>query len=308
MRVHGDPLPSWRETAVKASILAFVRSVADRDGPNHVEPAARVAVFDNDGTLWPEQPLYIQLAFALDRVHELAANHPEWRTNDPFKSLLAGDPHALAAGGMKALMAVLAETHSGMTNDEFVALASQWFATARHPRFERSYAELAYQPMTELLAHLRANEFRTYLVSGGGIEFMRAVAERMYGIPPEQVIGSSGRMRYEVRDGAPVLVRLPDVEFFDDKGDKVVAIQRFIGRRPIFAAGNSDGDQQMLQWTAAGPGTRMTLLIDHTDEEREYRYRTSSMGRLEAALDEARERGWPVVSMKDDWMRVFAHE
>ena len=306
--MSGDPLPSWVEGDLKQSILAFVRTVADEASPEHVSAAERVAVFDHDGTLWPEQPVYIQLAFALDRVKALAPQHPEWRTTQPFKGLLEGDPGALAAGGLKGLLDVMAQTHTGMTSHDFDGIARDWFGTARHPRFDRPYTELAYQPMTELLTHLRANGFKTYIVSGGGIEFMRSVTEQLYGIPPEQVIGSSGKMQYEVRDGVPVLVRLPELEFFDDKGDKVVAIQKFIGRRPILAAGNSDGDQQMLQWTAAGPGARLMLLVDHTDEEREFSYRVSPLGHLELALQEARERGWAVVSMKDHWTRVFAHD
>lgn len=303
-----EPLPSWVESDIKRDIVDFVRNVVDEAGPDHVPVAERVAVFDNDGTLWPEQPLYIQLAFALDRVKTLAPQHPEWRTTQPFQGLLEGDSAALAAGGLKGLLALVVETHTGTTSDEFEGIVKDWFETAHHPRFDRPYTELAYQPMTELLTHLRANEFKTYIVSGGGIEFMRGVAERLYGIPPEQVIGSSGKARYEVRDGVPVLVRLPELEFFDDKGDKVVAIQKFIGRRPILAAGNSDGDQQMLQWTAAGPGASLMLLVDHTDEEREFGYRVSPLGHLELALEEARQRGWAVVSMKDHWSRVFAHD
>ena len=303
-----DPLPSWEESGIKSAILEFVRTVADEADPNHVPAAERVAVFDHDGTLWPEQPVYVQLDFALDRIRALAPEHPEWRANQPFKGLLEGDAGPLAAGGLKALLEVVVETHTGMTSDEFDAITREWFDGARHPRFRRPYTELAYQPMTELLAHLRANGFRTWIVSGGGTEFIRSASERLYGVPPEQVIGSSGRMRYEVRDGVPVLVRLPELEFFDDKGDKVVAIQKFIGRRPIFAAGNSDGDQQMLQWTAAGPGATLMLLVDHTDEEREFSYRVSPLGRLELALDEAEQRGWAVVSMKDHWKRVFADD
>jgi len=271
-----------------------------------MQPEDRVAVFDNDGTLWPEQPFYIQLAFALDRVKSLAPEHPEWRTTQPFQAVLEDDHEGLGAAGVKGILELVAATHAGMTSDEFSRIAEDWFATARHPRFERPYTDLPYQPMVELLGHLRANGFRTYIVSGGGIEFMRVISEQLYVIPPEQVIGSSGKMTYELRDGAPVLVRLPELDFFDDKGDKAVAIQKFVGRRPIAAFGNSDGDQQMLQWTAAGSGRRLMLLVDHTDAEREFEYRVSPMGRLELALDEADQRGWTVVSMKDDWNRVFA--
>jgi phosphoglycolate phosphatase-like HAD superfamily hydrolase len=300
-----DPLPSWRDTAPKRAILDLVRAVTAEDGPDHVPAADRIAVFDNDGTLWPEQPLYIQLAFALDRVRALSGGHPEWRTTQPFQAALDGDMAALAASGVPGLLQLVGATHAGMTSVEFEAIARTWFETARHPRFERPYTDLAYQPMVELLEHLRANEFKTFIVSGGGIEFMRAVSQAMYGIPPEQVIGSSGKVRFELRDGEPVLVRLPELDFFDDKDGKPVAIQKFIGRRPIAAFGNSDGDQQMLQWTAAGAGRRLAALVDHTDAEREFEYRVSPMGRLESALEEAQTRDWTIVSMRDDWQSVF---
>ena len=303
-----DPLPSWNDGELKQTILSFVELVADQGGPDYVPPTARIAVFDNDGTLWSEQPLYIQLAFALDRVKALAPEHPEWRTNQPFQAVLDDDRQALGAAGLKGLLEVVAATHAGMTSEEFDRIARDWFATAKHPRFNRPYTDLTYQPMVELLGHLRTNEFKTYIVWGGGIEFMRAISEQLYGIPTEQVIGSSGKVRYELRDGAPVLVKLPELDFFDDKDGKPVAIQKFIGRRPIAAFGNSDGDQQMLQWTAAGPGRRLMLLVDHTDAEREFDYRVSPMGRLELALDEAHQRGWTVVSMKDDWKRIFAFD
>jgi len=306
MAVQPDPLPSWNDAEPKRNVLAFVSAVTDEGGPDHVEPAARIAVFDNDGTLWTEQPLYIQLAFAVDRVKQLASEHPEWRTTQPFQAVLEGDHAALGAAGLQGIMQVVAATHAGMTSDEFDRIARDWFATARHPRFDRPYTQVAYQPMVELLGYLRANGFKTYIVSGGGIEFMRAISEPLYGIPPEQVIGSSGKTRYELRDGIPVLVRLPELDFFDDKEGKPVAIQKFIGRRPIAAFGNTDGDQQMLQWTAAGPGRSLVGLVDHTDADREFDYRISPMGRLELALEEANERGWTVVSMKADWNRVFA--
>jgi hypothetical protein len=306
MAVEPDPLTSWNDGEPKRNILAFVGAVTDEDGPDHVAPAARIAVFDNDGTLWAEQPLYIQLAFAFDRVKQLASEHPEWHTTQPFQAVLEGDLGALGAAGVKGIMQLVTATHAGMTSDEFDRIARDWFATARHPRFDRPYTEVAYQPMVELLGYLRANAFKTFIVSGGGIEFMRAISEPLYGIPPEQVIGSSGKTRYELRDGIPVLLRLPELDFFDDKEGKPVAIQKFIGRRPIAAFGNSDGDQQMLQWTAAGPGRSLVGLVDHTDADREFDYRISPMGRLELALDEANERGWTVVSMKADWNRVFA--
>jgi phosphoglycolate phosphatase-like HAD superfamily hydrolase len=271
-----------------------------------VPAAGRIAVFDNDGTLWCEQPLYIQLAFALERVRALVAEHPEWRTKQPFKAVLEGDMQALGAAGAKGLLEIVAATHSGMTTDEFEGIARDWFATAQHQRFNRPYTDLAYLPMVELLGYLRANGFKTFIVSGGGIEFMRVIAERLYGIPPEQIIGSSGKTRYELRDGVPTIVRLSEIDFFNDKEGKPVTIQKFIGRRPIAAFGNTDGDQQMLQWTAAGTGRRLALLVDHTDAEREFEYRVSAMGRLDVALAEAHERGWTVVSMKDDWKQIFA--
>jgi len=305
---QADPLPSWNDGEVKRSIFTFVQSVADQNGPDHVPTAARIAVFDNDGTLWAEQPLYIQLAFAFDRVKALAPEHPEWRNTQPFQAVLEGDYKALAAAGMKGVLELVTATHSGMTSDEFDRIARDWFATARHPRFNRPNTELAYQPMVELLAYLRANGFKTYIVSGGGIEFMRAISEQLYGIPPEQVIGSSEKTRYELRGGMPVIVRQPELDFFDDKEGKPLAIQKFIGRRPIAAFGNSDGDLQMLQWTATGAGRRLMLLVDHTDAEREFDYRVSPMGRLEVALQEAQQRGWTVVSMKDHWKRIFAFE
>jgi hypothetical protein len=303
-----DPLPSWNEGEPRQDIITFVQSVANQNSPDYVSPAARIAVFDNDGTLWSEQPLYIQLAFALDRVKALAPEHPEWRTTQPFQAVLEDDHKALGAAGLKGLLQLVAATHSGMTSDEFDRTARDWFATARHPRFKRPYTDLAYKPMVELLGYLRANGFKTYIVSGGGIEFMRIISEPLYGIPPEQVIGSSGKLKYELRGGAPVIVRLPELDFFDDKEGKPVAIQKFIGQRPIAAFGNSDGDQQMLQWTAAGPGSRLMLLVDHTDAEREFRYRVSPMGRLDLVLDEAHRRGWTVVSMKDHWKRIFVFE
>ena len=303
-----DPLQSWNDTPTKGAIVQFVHDVVREGSPHHVPPAQRIAVFDNDGTLWCEQPLYIQLAFVLDRVKALAPEHPEWQSAQPFRAVLENDHRALAAAGLKGIVELVMATHAGMTTDEFDRIVREWLATARHPRFSRPYTDLAYQPMVELLGYLRANGFKTFIVSGGGIEFMRAVAEELYGIPPEQVIGSSGKTKYELRDGTPVLVRLPELEFFDDKEAKPVAIQKFIGRRPIAAFGNSDGDQQMLQWTAAGPGRRLMLLVDHTDAEREFVYRVSPMGRLEKAAEEAQQRGWTIVSMKDDWKRIFAFE
>ena len=302
-----DPLPSWNDGA-KGNIQAFVQAVTDPKGPDFVPPPARIAVFDNDGTLWNEQPLYIQIVMALDRVKALAPQHPEWRTTQPFQAALENDTKALGAAGLKGLVELVMATHAGMTTDEFERIVKEWFASAKHPRFNRPYTEMAYRPMVELLAHLRAHGFKTYIVSGGGIEFMRVISEQLYGIPPEQVIGTSGKLKYQLRNGTPVIVRLPEIEFFDDKEAKPAAIQKFIGRRPIAAFGNSDGDLQMLQWTAAGTGRSLMVLVDHTDAARDSNSRVSSMGRLEVAVDEAQKRGWTVVSMKDDWKRVFAFE
>jgi phosphoserine phosphatase len=301
-----DDLPGWHDGPAKARIVGFVDSVTDPASRAYVPPDERIAVFDNDGTLWAEQPMYFQLAFILDRVKALAPQHPEWKTTEPFKSALAGDMAGVAATGEHGLMEMMAATHAGMTTEEFTKIVSDWLATARHPRYDRRYDELTFRPMRELLAYLRANGFRTYLVSGGGIEFMRVFSERVYGVPPEQVIGSSIRTKYEVRDGRPVILRLPEIEFIDDKAGKPVGIQRFIGRRPILAFGNSDGDFEMLEYTTSGPGPRLGLIVHHDDAEREYAYdRKSSVGRLDRALDEAPKRGWVVVSMKSDWRDVF---
>lgn len=303
-----DPLPSWNDGAAKRSIQAFVEAVTDPMSPDFVPLASRIAVFDNDGTLWSEQPLYIQLAFALDRVKALAPQHPEWRTTQPFQAVLEDDEKALGAAGVKGLIQLVVTSHAGMTTDEFERMVKDWFASARHPRVNRPYTEMAFVPMVELLGYFRGNGFKTYIVSGGGIEFMRGISEQMYAIPAEQVIGSSGKVRYEVRNGTPVMVRLPEIEYFDDKEAKPPAIQKFIGRRPIAAFGNSDGDLQMLQWTAAGAGRRLMVFVDHTDATREVEYRVSPMGRFDVGLQEARERGWTVVSIKDDWKRVFSFE
>lgn len=300
-------LPSWRDGAAKKAIVQFVAKVTKDDGPDFVPPSDRIATFDNDGTLWAEQPLYFQLLFALDRVNALATQHPEWRDKEPFRSLFKGDLKGALAGGEHALLEIVAATHSGMTTEEFATLVKDWLATARHPKSGRPYTEMAYQPMLELLACLRANGFKTFIVSGGGLEFMRVFAEQVYGIPPEQVVGSLGRQKFELRDGNPVLVKLPAVDFVDDADGKPIGIQKCIGRRPIAAFGNSDGDLPMLQWTAAGSGPRFCLYVHHTDAEREWAYdRQSSIGRLDKGLDEARARGWTVVSIKDDWERVFA--
>jgi phosphoserine phosphatase len=304
-----DPLPSWNDGEAKRSIIEFVEKVTREGGPDFVPTAERIATFDNDGTLWAEQPLYFQLFFAMDRVKALAPQHPEWKDEEPFAALLRDDAKAALAGGEHAAGKLIAATHAGMTPEEFEKTVKDWLATARHPRFGQPYDRCIYRPMVDLLAYLRANGFKTFIVSGGGVEFMRAWAEDAYGIPPEHVIGSSGKQRFEIRDGKPVLVKLAEIDFFDDREGKPIAIQRIIGRRPIAAFGNSDGDLQMLQWTAAGPGPRFCLYVHHDDAEREWAYdRDSSIGRLDLGLDEARARGWTVASMKKDWKRVFPFE
>jgi phosphoglycolate phosphatase-like HAD superfamily hydrolase len=301
-----DPLPSWNDSLSKTRIVEFVNAVTDRSRKDYVAPAERVAVFDNDGTLWAEQPMYFQLFFALDRVKALAPQHPEWKTQEPFASLLKGDVSKALAGGEKAIAEIVMATHAGTTTAEFERIVKDWIATAKHPKTGRLYTEMVYQPMLELLAYLRANGFKTYIVSGGGIEFMRPWTEKVYGIPPEQVVGSSIKTKFEMRDGKPVLLRLPELNFIDDKEGKPVGIHSHIGRRPIAAFGNSDGDLQMLQWTSAGEGARFALYVHHTDAAREWAYdRKSHIGRLDKGLDEAKAKGWTVVDMKADWKVVF---
>jgi len=301
-----DPLPSWNEGKAKQSITEFVAKITEEDSPDFVPIAERIATFDNDGCLWAEQPMYFQLLFALHRVGVLAPQHPEWKTEEPFASLLKGDVKAALAGGEKAIGEIVMVTHAGMTTEEFEKIVTDWITTAKHPTTGRLYTGMVYQPMLELLTYLRANGFKTFIVSGGGIEFMRPWAEQVYGIPPEQVVGSSIKTQFEMRDGKPVLVRLPEVNFIDDKEGKPVGIHQHIGRRPIFAAGNSDGDLHMLQYTAAGGGPRFCLYVHHTDAEREWAYdRESHIGKLDKGLDEAAEKGWTVVRMKDDWKTIF---
>jgi hypothetical protein len=302
-----DPLPSWSEGAVKKSIADFVSRVTTQGSADFVPAERRIATFDNDGTLWCEQPVYLQVAFAFDRVKAMAPQHPEWKTTQPFKAILDQDVKALAAAGQKGLLQAIAVTHARMTVEDFSRTVLDWTATARHPRFHRPYTELVYQPMLELLSYLRANGFKTFIVSGGGIEFMRPWVEKVYDIPPEQVVGSSGEVKFQFgADGKPELMKLPKIEFIDDGPGKPVGINRFIGRRPIFAFGNSDGDLQMLQWTAAGEGARFAGLVHHTDATREYAYdRESKVGKLDKALDEAAAKGWPVVDMKQDWKTIF---
>jgi len=301
-----DVLPSWNDGPSRARIVAFVQGATEQGGPGFVPPAERIAVFDNDGTLWAEQPVYFQALFIADRIRALSPQHPAWQTQEPYASVLRGDLKSLAAGGEKALMELAMATHAGLSADAFSRIVAQWIATARHPQTGRLYTEMVYQPMLELLGYLRANGFKTFIVSGGGIEFMRPWVEKVYGIPPEQVVGSSIRTRFEVRDGVPTLVRLPEIDFIDDKAGKPVGIHRHIGRRPVAAFGNSDGDLQMLQWTAAGPGPRLAVIVRHTDAQREWAYdRASHVGRLDQALGEADARGWTVVDMRRDWRRIF---
>jgi hypothetical protein len=301
-----DPLPSWKDGKTKQSILDFVAKVTTEGSPDFVPVAERIATFDNDGTLWAEKPLPFQLLFAFDRVKVLAPQHPQWKTKQPFASLLKGDMAGVAAAGSKGVVEIVLGTHSGLTTDEFEQVVHDWLSTAKHPTTGKPYTAMVYQPMLELLAHLRSHGFKTYIVSGGGIEFMRAWAEKAYGIPPEQVIGSTGKLAFEIRDGKPVLVKLPEIEFFDDKDGKPIAIQSRIGRRPIAAFGNADGDLQMLQWVMAGSGPRFALFVHHDDAEREFAYdRTDKIQKFDKGWDEAVAKGWTVVSMKDDWTTVF---
>jgi phosphoserine phosphatase len=308
-QAQSDSLPSWNDGTVKQAIVEFVTRVTRQGGADFVPPAERIAVFDNDGTLWTEHPMYFQLAFALDRVKAMAPTHPEWKDKQPFKAVLEGDMKTLAESGERGLLELVIVTHAGMTTDEFQKIVTDWLATARHPRFNRPYTDLVYQPMLELLAYLRASGFKTFIVSGGGVEFMRPWAERVYGIPAEQVVGSSIKTKFEMRDGRPTLVRLPEVNFIDDKTGKPVGINEYIGRRPIAAFGNSDGDLEMLQWTTMAGNVRFGLIVHHTDAEGEYAYdRDTPFGRLDEALDAATVNKWTVVDMKRDWKVIFPFE
>ena len=301
-----EPLPSWNDTASKNAIVAFVDRTTTEGGADFVPPGERIAVFDNDGTLWSEQPAYFQLLFAIDRIRELAPQHPEWKEQEPFASVLKGDMAGAMAGGEHALLEMVMATHAGMTTDEFRNSVTHWLSSARHPTTGRPYTEMVYQPMLELLGYLRDNGYKTFIVSGGGIEFMRPWVQGVYGIPPEQVVGSSIRTKYEVRAGAPALVRLPEINFIDDKAGKPVGINQHIGRRPVMAFGNSDGDFQMLEWATSGPGPRLGVIVHHTDAEREWAYdRDSHIGRLVRGLDEGPDRGWIIVDMKEDWKRIY---
>jgi hypothetical protein len=306
-RAQDDPLPSWNDGSTKTAILDFVSWVTKDGSPDFVPPAERVATFDNDGTRWCEQPMYVQMAFALDRVRVLAPKHPEWKDKEPFASVLKGDMKKVAASGEKGLVEIIMVTHAGMTPAEFESIVTDWLATAKHPELKRPYTECIYQPMVELLAYLRANGFKTYIVSGGGIEFMRPWTERADGVPRDQVVGSSIKLKYELLEGRPTLIRLPEVNFIDDKTGKPVGIEQHIGRRPIAAFGNSDGDRQMLEWTGAGEGKRLMMLVHHDDAKREFVYGPDSrVGTFsDSLMTEAKKSGWSVISMKSDWERVF---
>src|SRR5213593_2323916 len=310
-----DPLPSWNDGKAKRSIVEFITKVTTAGTPAFVPAPERIATFDNDGTLWCEQPMPVQLFFALDRVKALAPQHPEWKTKEPFASLLKGDLKTALAGGEHALLQIVMATHAGMTTAEFEQIVKDWLVTAKHPKFKQPYNECVYQPMIELLAYLRANGFKNFIVSGGGIEFMRPWAEKAYDIPPEQVVGSSIKTKYEWRDSKPVLMRLPEINFIDDKAGKPVGINQHIGRRPVMAFGNSDGDREMLEYTQGGSGPRFMLLVLHDDAAREYAYGpalglpTPKLGAFTSALyEQTKKDGWTVVSMKDDWKQVFAFE
>jgi len=302
-----DPLPSWNAGASKSAILEFVKRTTTEGRSDFIPEKDRIAVFDNDGTLWCEQPAYFQLLFALDRIRELAPQHPEWKETEPFKSVLAEDLKEVAAQGEKGIAQIVAVTHAGMTTAEFNTIVRKWITTARHPKTKKLYMEMTYRPMLEVLAYLRENGYKTFIVSGGGVEFMRMFAEQTYGIPPEQVIGSSIKTKFELRENKPVLIRLPEINSIDDGPGKPENIELHIGHRPVMAFGNSDGDLQMLQWTTLAEGPRFGLIVHHTDAEREYAYdRSSQIGRLDKALNEAAQRGWIVVDMKKDWSQVFS--
>jgi len=301
-----DPLPSWNDGASKQALVAFVSQVTREGSDDFVPAPERIATFDNDGTLWSEQPIYFQLIYVVERIKELVPQHPEWKEQEPFASVLKGNIEKALAGGEKALLEMVMATHAGMTAEEFSNSVSDWLSSARHPGTGELYTAMVYQPMLELLDYLRANDFKIFIVSGGGIDFVRVFSEEIYGIPPERVVGSSIDAKYEIRDGKPVIVKLPEIDFIDDKAGKPVGIHRYIGNRPILAVGNSDGDFQMLEWTTAGDGPRLGVYLHHTDAEREVAYdRTSSFGRLDRGLDEADDRGWIVIDMKTDWRIVF---
>jgi len=306
---YSDPLPSWKEGESKSAIKDFVKDVTNPESVNYIEVEDRIATFDNDGNLWSEQPMYFQLFFAIDRVKQLASEHPEWETEQPFKAVLEDDMEEVLRHGTHGLVQLVMASHAGMTTEEFESIVKEWLSNSKHPRFDRPYNELIYQPMLELLNYLRANDFKTFIVSGGGIEFMRAWVEEAYAIPPDQVVGSSIKTAFDYNNGDPVIRRLPELDFVDDKEGKPVGINKFIGRRPVFASGNSDGDLAMIQWTTAGKGRRFGLYLHHTDSIREWAYdRESHIGRLDKGLEEAQEKGWTVINMKEDWKVIYPFE
>jgi len=310
-----DPLPSWNDGSTKQAILSFVKEVTHKSGPKYVEPEDRIATFDQDGTLWVSHPLYTQAMFALDRVRELAPKHPEWKNKEPFKAVIAGDREAMANFTESDWELIVAATHAGMTTEQFLGIVKDWLVKAKHPKFKRPYTELVYQPMIEVMDYLRANGFKTYIVTGGGQEFVRVYSEQIYSIPPEQVVGSSILTKYEYKDGKPILMREPKVFFIDDHAGKAIGINLFIGKRPYAAFGNSGGDREMLEWTQAGDGARLMMLVYHDDAEREYAYGPAGglpdtkVGTFtQALMEEAKKRGWVIISMKNDWKRIFAFE
>ncbi|MAL24074.1 MAG: haloacid dehalogenase [Xanthomarina sp.] len=301
-----DPLPSWNEGKTKAAIIDYINDVTNKESANFIPEIDRIATFDNDGNLWSEQPAYFQLFFAMDRVKELAKDHPEWQNKQPFKAVLENDMKTLIASGEKGIMELIMATHAGITTDEFELLVKNWLETAQHPRFNKPYNQLIYQPMLELLDYLRTNDFKTFIVSGGGIEFMRPWVEEAYGIPKDQVVGSSIATEYDYNNGAPVIRRLSKIDFIDDKAGKPVGINKFIGRKPVFASGNSDGDLQMMQWTDSNPYKSFQLYLHHTDADREWAYdRESHIGQFNKGLDEALEKGWTIIDMKNDWKTIY---
>lgn len=306
---QSDPLPSWNDGATKDAIVDFVTAVTTEGGPDFVGEADRIAVFDNDGTLWAEKPVYVQLFFALDQIKALAPKHPEWKTQEPYASILKGDMKGALAGGHKAIAEIIGATHAGMTTDQFAEAVAEWFSTAENPVKKRPFSEMDYQPMLELLAYLREKGFQTFIVSGGGIDFMRVFSEELYGVPPAQVVGSTGKLKFEVKDGDPVLEKLPEIAFVDDGPGKPVGIQMHIGQEPILAFGNSDGDLEMLQYTCLPQGPSFCAFVHHTDAEREWAYdRDSDVGKLDKGLDAAQQNGWTLVDMKTDWKTIFPPE
>ena len=301
-----NPLPSWNDGPNKQAIIEFVTKTTDQNQATYIPPARRIATFDNDGTLWSEQPLYFQAIYIFDRIRELAPEHPEWQQKEPYASVLNGDSKSALAGGKQALLEMLMGTHAAVTASEFSESVADWLASARHPDSGKPYTAMVYKPMLELLDYLRDNDFKVFIVSGGGIDFLRVFAEEVYGVPPEQVVGSSLKAKYEIRNGLPVIVKQAEVDFIDDKAGKPVGIHRYIGRRPILAVGNSDGDFEMLEWTSAGEGPSLAMIVHHDDAKREWAYdRESHIGRLVRGLDEGPQRGWKIISMKNDWNLIY---